>query len=86
MKGKTIHRIMRAAEYAPHPGSNRSALIMEMESFLNILKVLMDERKRIEESMRKEMDSRNPVIMSIPGIGPIHGSIILGKIGDISRF
>ncbi len=46
----------------------------------------MDERKRIEESMRKEMDSRNHVIMSIPGIGPIHGSIILGKIGDISRF
>ena len=32
------------------------------------------------------MDSLNHVIKSIPGTGPLTGSIIPGKIGDISRF
>ena len=35
------------------------------------------------ESIMLEMDS---VIMSIPGIGYLNGAMILGEIGNISRF
>ena len=32
------------------------------------------------------MRFQSPVIMSIPGIGAVNGGMILGEIGDISRF
>jgi len=60
--------------------------MIELSSLLRILSVLMEERKRIEESMKKEIDSKNHVLTTIPGIGSITASIIIGKVGDIRRF
>ena len=40
----------------------------------------------MERAMMAELETQKPVIMSIPSIGNITGSIILGKIGDIHRF
>ena len=48
--------------------------------------MLMDEKKSFEKAMKSDPVFENHVIMSIPGIGPITGSVILGKICDISRF
>ena len=59
---------------------------MEISSLTRILKVLMEEKESLEKAMKSDPVIENHVIMSIPGIGPITGSVILGKICDINRF
>jgi transposase len=83
---KKIGSIKEAAKHSPPPGSNREALMMELSSLLRILTVLTGERKRVEESLNKELDSKNHVITTIPGIGTITASIIIGKVEDIRRY
>ena len=55
-------------------------------TLIRILKVLMDEKENIEKEMKSDPVLENHVIMSIPGLGPITGPVILGKICDINRF
>ena len=43
-------------------------------------------KNNIEKEMKSDPVAENHVIMSIPGIGPVTGSVILGKICDINRF
>ncbi|MEM0050767.1 MAG: hypothetical protein QXW39_09600 [Candidatus Bathyarchaeia archaeon] len=50
---------------------------MEIPSLIRILKILMDEREMFESVMKSDIVPDNHVIMSIPGIGPITGSVIL---------
>ena len=40
----------------------------------------------IESEIKDIISSLDSVIMTIPGIGPINGGMILGEIGDINRF
>lgn len=40
----------------------------------------------IEKKIGQQLSKLNSVIQTIPGIGPATGAIILGEIGDISRF
>lgn len=40
----------------------------------------------IESEIRDIVISLDSVIMTIPGIGPINGGMILGEVGDINRF
>lgn len=40
----------------------------------------------VERSINEVMDKINSVIKTIPGIGNLNGAMILGEIGDISRF
>ena len=79
-------KIMKiAADYPSNMNMERS-LRMEISSLIRILKVLMDEKENIEREMKSDPVLENHVIMSIPGIGPVTGSVILGKICDINRF
>ena len=78
--------ILRAAEISPKQKNSRDASIIEMSSLIRILRVLDEEKKRIEDSMTGEFTLRDHVISSIHGIGPVTGSIIIGKIGDNNRF
>lgn len=86
MTRRKAERIVRAAENSPAPGVIRHSLEIEKGSLIRILKILDEEKKLIEKHLTEEMSSHDHVIKSIPGVGPITGSIILGKIGDISRF
>ncbi|MDO5650043.1 MAG: IS110 family transposase [Gallicola sp.] len=40
----------------------------------------------IDKKIEKQLKKLNSVILSIPGVGPATGAIILGEIGDINRF
>ena len=40
----------------------------------------------IDKKIAKQLKKLNSVILTIPGVGPATGAIILGEIGDISRF
>lgn len=40
----------------------------------------------IDTRIKKQLEKLNSVILTIPGVGPATGAIILGEIGDIERF
>ena len=77
---------MKIASDSPVNLSLERSLRMEISSLIRILKVLMDEEKSFEKAMKSDTVLENHVTMSIPGIGPVTGSVILGKICDINRF
>ena len=79
-------KIMKIASDSPVNLSLERSLRMEISSLIRILKILMEEKENIEKAMKSDPVLENHVIMSIPGIGPITGSVILGKICDINRF
>ncbi|MGC8505224.1 MAG: IS110 family transposase [Thermoplasmata archaeon] len=79
-------KIMKIAADSPSNMNLERSLRMEISSLIRILKVLMDEKKSFEKAMKSDPVIGNHVIMSIPGIGPVTGSVILGKICDINRF
>ena len=81
-----IGKIRSVAEKAPEPGNERKALAIELLSFLRILDLLISEKENILRAIEKEFVSTKQVITTIPGIGPITGSIIVAKIGNIDRF
>lgn len=41
---------------------------------------------RLDKRIALQLEKINSVIMTIPGVGPATGAIILGEIGDINRF
>ncbi len=65
---------------------NRNERFRELSDLIRILKVLMDEKENFEKAMKSDPVLENHVIMSIPGIGTITGSVILGKTCNINRF
>ena len=79
-------KIMKIASDSPVNLSMERSLRMELSSVIRILKVLQDEMNGFEKAMKYDPALENHVIMSIPGIGPITGSVILGKICDLNRF
>jgi transposase len=42
--------------------------------------------QEIDQKIAKQLKKLNSVILTIPGVGPSTGAIILGEIGDINRF
>ena len=41
---------------------------------------------KIDQKIKIQLEKLNSVILTIPGVGPATGAIILGEIGDINRF
>lgn len=63
------------------------------ETFAFQIKILIEEIEftekqieAIEKRIEKQLTKLNAVILTIPGVGPATGAIILGEIGDIERF
>ena len=81
-----IKEIRSVAGRAPEPGIERKALDIELLSFLRILDLLISEKENISKAIEREFSSTSQIITTIPGIGPVTGSIIVAKIGNIERF
>ncbi|MGI6545132.1 MAG: IS110 family transposase [Fastidiosipilaceae bacterium] len=63
------------------------------ETFAFQIRILIEEIeftekqiKEIDKRIEKQLTKLNSVILTIPGVGPATGAIILGEIGDIERF
>ena len=65
--------------------ADRSPSIQITQSIAQI-ELLDSQIDAVESEMKDIVTSLDSVIMTIPGIGPINGGMILGKIGDINRF
>ena len=67
-------------------GSSDSALSIQVVHAIEQIELLDSQIDHVEAEMADIMKYMDSVIMTIPGIGPINGGMILGEIGDIHRF
>ena len=67
-------------------GIDDSSVALQMTQTIELIELLDKQVKTVESDMESLVKSLDSVIMTIPGIGYINGGMILGEIGDISRF
>lgn len=64
----------------------QEAFTFQLRSMIEQLKFIESQIKETEKEIKRIMSDLDSVILTIPGIGPINGVIILGEIGDILKF
>ena len=67
-------------------GSNDSAVSIQIVHMIEQIELLDSQIDHVDTEMEDIMKLRGSVIMTIPGIGYVNGGMILGEIGNISRF
>ena len=67
-------------------GIARPAKSLELKHTILLIAVLDEEIQEIESAITKNMKEMNSPILTIPGIGPQMGAMILAEVGDFSRF
>lgn len=67
-------------------GTTDRSLSIQITQSIAQIKLLDSQIDVVESEIRDIVISLDSVIMTIPGIGPINGGMILGEIGDINRF
>ena len=67
-------------------GNGDKSLSIQITQSIEQIELLNIQLERIESEITDIVQSLDSVIMTIPGIGPINGGMILGEIGDITRF
>lgn len=67
-------------------GCNDSSISAQITQTIELIELLDNQVHDIESEMELIVNSLDSVIMTIPGIGFINGGMILGEIGDITRF
>jgi transposase len=67
-------------------GSSDGSISMQITQSIEQIELLNSQVDKVESEMKAIMLSLDSVIMTIPGIGYINGGMILGEIGDVTRF
>lgn len=67
-------------------GNGDKSLSIQITHCIEKIELLNAQLANVESEMEDIVSSLDSVIMTIPGIGAINGGMILGEIGDISRF
>ena len=67
-------------------GTSDKSLSIQITQSIEQIELLDRQLDQIESEMEDIVKSLDSVIMTIPGIGYINGGMILGEIGDITRF
>jgi transposase len=67
-------------------GSSDKSLSIQITQSIEQIELLDKQLELIESEMKDIVTSLDSVIMTIPGIGYVNGGMILGEIGDITRF
>lgn len=67
-------------------GSSDRSLSIQITQSIQQIELLDSQLNQVESEMKDIILSFDSVIMTIPGIGYINGGMILGEIGDITRF
>lgn len=67
-------------------GSSDSSISTQITQTIVLVELLNTQVNELESNMQSVVTSLDSVIMTIPGIGFINGGMILGELGDISRF
>jgi len=67
-------------------GTCDSALSLQVTQSIEQIELLDKQIKTVESQTEQFMRFQDSVIMTIPGISFVNGGMILGEIGDITRF
>ena len=67
-------------------GNGDRSLSIQITHCIQQIELLNAQLTSVESEMTDIVSSLDSVIMTVPGIGAINGGMILGEIGDISRF
>ena len=67
-------------------GINDSSVALQITQTIDLIELLDRQVTTVESDMESLVNSLDSVILTIPGIGAINGGMILGELGDISRF
>lgn len=67
-------------------GCNDSSISTQITQTIELIELLDSQVHDVESEIELIVNSLDSVIMTIPGIGFINGGMILGEIGDITRF
>ena len=67
-------------------GNSDKSLSIQVTHSIEQIELLDRQLEQIESEMTDIVKSLDSVIMTIPGIGYVNGGMILGEIGDITRF
>ncbi len=64
----------------------RDSFTFQLRMMIEQMKFIESQVKDTENEIKRVMDDLDSPITTIPGIGKITGAVILGELGDISRF
>lgn len=67
-------------------GINDYTIGLQILQSINQIELFTQQLAEIEATIKDIMESMDSVIKTIPGIGFLNGAMIIGEIGDISRF
>lgn len=67
-------------------GTKNDTLSIQIIQSIEQIEMFTRQLSEVESAIDKIMSEINSVIMTIPGVGTLNGAMIIGEIGDISRF
>lgn len=67
-------------------GTGNTSVSIQITQSISQIELLEKQISELDEAIKSIMLDMNSVILTIPGIGFLNGAMILGEIGDISRF
>lgn len=79
-------QIQAAARASVGIGFLANAARIEMACLLDQIDLLEDQRAQVDQTIETLMQPFPQYILTVPGIGPVLGAMILSEIGDIQRF
>ena len=83
---KQSHAVQLKELAAQSVGIKNDTLSLQIFQSIQQIEMYTAQLNEVERSISEIMDKINSVIKTIPGIGNLNGAMILGEIGDISRF
>jgi transposase len=67
-------------------GTGNTSVSIQITQSISQIELLEKQINELDEAIKSIMIEMNSVILTIPGIGFLNGAMILGEIGDVSRF
>lgn len=67
-------------------GINNDTISLQILQSITQIELYNQQLSEVEHTIQEIMDRFNTVLKTIPGIGTLNGAMIIGEIGDITRF
>ena len=83
---KQSHAVQLKELASQSVGIKNSTLSLQILQSINQIELYNSQLEEVENEIKTIMDRIDSVIKTIPGIGSLNGAMIIGEIGDITRF
>ena len=83
---KQSHAVQLKELAAQSVGIKNDTLSLQILQSIQQIEMYTEQLAEVESSIHEIMNRMDSVIKTIPGIGSLNGAMIIGEIGDISRF